>query len=487
MTIAQSRRWPGLAIFALAALIALTALFALSSGHVPGARAAVNPVFTVNDSGDGTDFALDGVCETASGNGICTLRAAIQEANWSGNIGAIKIQFNIIGATPGTPVTLSPSSAYDSIGNANVSPNTTIDIDGNAFGTGWQGASIACNTVGVYCVAIDGGSAGGVDGFTIVQDSNRIAGLNIRNFSGDGIHMEGAAVTGNMIENNRIGTSIDGNSDVGNGDDGVEIRNGANGNTVQNNLISGNGGEGIHIHGASLNVVRGNRVGTNAAGTSGLGNDFSGIELDSGSSFNIVGGTSAADRNIFSDSFFDDGVDIEDGGTIGNVVQGNYIGTNAAGTSCIGNNERGVEIEGGATSNTIGGTSAGARNLISCNGTSGSDDGVYISGSSTTGNVVQGNYIGTDVSGTIDRGNSNNGVGVFNGANFNTIGGTSAGARNIISGNDNHGVSIGDSGTTGNLVQGNYIGTNASGTAAIGNSNDGVEITAGASSNTIGG
>jgi hypothetical protein len=104
----------------------------------------------------------------------------------------------------------------------------------------------------------------------------------------------------------------------------------------------------------------------------------------------------------------------------------------------------------------------------------------------TDENRIEGNYIGTDASGTLDRGN-NAGISIVFGANLNTIGGTALGARNVISGNNFSGIAIGGTGTTGNLVQGNFIGTDASGTLNLGNSANGVEIVNFASSNTIGG
>ena len=111
--------------------------------------------------------------------------------------------------------------------------------------------------------------------------------------------------------------------------------------------------------------------------------------------------------------------------------------------------------------------------------------GVGIFSPGATGNLVQGNFIGTDVTGTVDLGNTIYGV-LLSGVPSNTIGGTTAGARNVISGNDRDGVRI-LAGATGNLVQGNFIGTDVTGTAALANSFNGVRISFGASNNTIGG
>lgn len=160
-----------------------------------------------------------------------------------------------------------------------------------------------------------------------------------------------------------------------------------------------------------------------------------------------------------------------------NIIEGNFIGTDVAGTTDQGNTQDGIRIS-GATNNTIGGTLAGARNLISGN----NDHGVHITDSGATGNLVQGNLIGTDITGTADLGNSEDGIRVTNNASGNTIGGTASGARNLISGNNSDGVDIR---SDGNLVQGNLIGTQINGTSARGNNSHGVRIEG--NNNTVGG
>ncbi len=161
-----------------------------------------------------------------------------------------------------------------------------------------------------------------------------------------------------------------------------------------------------------------------------------------------------------------------------NVIQGNYIGTDASGTLDLGNSLIGVRID-NSPNNTIGGIGVGTRNLISGNNQS----GISIIGSNAAGNLVLGNHIGTDVSGTADLGNSFNGISID--APNNTIGGTVLQARNIISGNNQSGVSISGGGAGGNLVQGNYIGTDINGIADLGNTWDGILINS--HGNTIGG
>ena len=161
---------------------------------------------------------------------------------------------------------------------------------------------------------------------------------------------------------------------------------------------------------------------------------------------------------------------------------GNYIGTNISGTHPL-SNSGGVFIGFGATNNNIGGDTFGARNFISGNGIA----GVIIQSNETMGNVVQGNYIGTDVSGTASLGNAVVGVVIHTEATNNIIGGDTPGARNLISGNGIAGVWIEDVGTSKNRVLGNYIGTDVSGTAGLGNLLYGIGIGHGASNNVIGG
>ncbi len=153
------------------------------------------------------------------------------------------------------------------------------------------------------------------------------------------------------------------------------------------------------------------------------------------------------------------GIQIEDG-AIGNAVLGNLIGTNAAGTIGLSGTSAGIGIF-ESSGNTIGGTNTESRNVISGNAI-----GVYLIADelAATDNMLQGNFIGTDVTGTSDVGND---IGVLIGAGGNIVGGTSAIARNVISGNDVTGLVIGNftsaltPAAMGNLVQGNLIGINA--------------------------
>src|SRR5262249_10870029 len=134
-------------------------------------------------------------------------------------------------------------------------------------------------------------------------------------------------------------------------------------------------------------------------------------------------------------------------GGSGNYVQGNFIGTDVTGKKSVPNDSSGthvgaVVLANAAADNVIGGFSKrdlngnlfGLGNLISGNGT----DGVFIAegfSTSVVGNLVQGNFIGTDVTGTQKLSNRGNGVHLETGAIGNIIGGTGVGLGNVISGN----------------------------------------------------
>src|SRR5262249_21984543 len=129
--------------------------------------------------------------------------------------------------------------------------------------------------------------------------------------------------------------------------------------------------------------------------------------------------------------------------------------------------------------NRIGGTQTTDLNLIAGN----TGDGIDIIGA---GNLVQGNLIGSDLTGLNALPNGGSGIGLLGGASGNTIGGTVNGSLNLISGNTQSGITITGGGAINNLVQGNLIGTDINGTAPLGNGVSGITITSGASSNTIG-
>lgn len=378
------------------------------------AHAAAFTVTSTADPGDGT-------CDLVGTSDGCTLREAITAAN--ATVGAATINFGIGSGAK----TINVLTQLDTI-------TETVTINGTTQ-PGFSGTPL---------IQVTGPGAGNADGLIINADNCVVRGLVINGF-GRGVFITGMA---------------------------------------SNPIAEGN-------------VVAGCYIGTDATGTviaaspNGYGifmADNSGV-VGSGAQGNTIGGLTANDRNVISGNSNHTGIIIGGSVTGGNLIEGNYIGTNASGTSAVPNSYvGGIWIL--SPNNVIGGVSPNARNVIS-----GNSNGIFFGGANAHGNLVQGNYIGTNASGTAALGN---GGGIIigddtqnanSGAHDNIIGGSSAGAGNLISGNT-MGVSIGNrftaDNTTSNIVQGNRIGTNAAGTGAVAN-NIGVFISGGAKGNRIGG
>jgi titin len=188
-------------------------------------------------------------------------------------------------------------------------------------------------------------------------------------------------------------------------------------------------------------------------------------------------------RGLTINSFEHDGIVVE--GTADCKIAGNFIGTDPSGTVAKQNGWRGIWLAVGATNNVIGGSLPTDRNVISGNGIS----NVTIGDSTTVGNRVIGNYLGPNAAGTAGLSAYSPGV-EFNAAGSNVVGGTQPGEGNLISGNGYWGVVL-ENVSIGTQVMGNLIGTDATGTSALGNSGGGVVISAGpsgpSSGNSVGG
>jgi CSLREA domain-containing protein len=509
-------------------------VLALVLALMPPARLAQADTHTVNS----TDDVNDGTCDLAH----CSLREAIIAAN--NNPGDDTIAFNITSgcggggvctiqptialpfltdndttidgysqpgtaeATDGTPATLlieisgasvSDNSGFNIISAGNVISGVVINrfgwsgiaiwgstatdniISGNYVGTDASGTADLGNTLDGVFIGL--GAQNNTVGGNTPAARNVISGNDW-----DGVAIHNLNTMTNTVSGNFIGTNISGTAVLSNTLDGVYIYGGAKNNTVggntdgERNVISGNGRDGVRIYGSETmtNTVSGNYIGADVSGTAVLSNTLDGVRIEAGARDNIVGGDTDGERNVISGNG-EDGVYIAGSGTTGNTVSRNYIGLAANGTDDLGNSRFGVIIDDGAQNNTVGGDTEDRRNVISGN----DDSGVIIFDSDTMSNTISGNYIGTDANGTGDRGNGF-GVRIW-GAQNNTVGGDTDGERNIISGNDQHGVRIYGSDATGNTISGNYIGLAANGTDALGNDQQGVEIYGGPQNNTIGG
>ena len=181
-----------------------------------------------------------------------------------------------------------------------------------------------------------------------------------------------------------------------------------------------------------------------------------------GDGFKVQGGNSTI-RGLIINGFGGDGIIITNSGN--NVVEGCYVGTNADGSEPVPNQETGIRVQ--SPNNRIGGREVLQRNVVS--GNTGRDvmGGIMIYGSSATGNVVQGNFIGLDATGLLPMGNEGRGVAIHDASN-NYVGGSLAGAGNLIAANRATGVRIWGGSSTGNVVQGNWIGINKLGETKYG-------------------
>jgi hypothetical protein len=374
-----------------------------------------------------------------SDSGAGSLRQAILEANTTPETDAIA--FNIGGGGVQTIAPLSPLPTITS----------PVVIDGRTQ-PGFTGTPI---------IELNGTNAGvGAEGLDTTPGNSTIRGLVINRFRGTGIRLSGNGA--NLIADNYIGTDVTGTVALGN-TGGVSILNVPN-NAIKNNVISGNSNinpsPNIRISGGNAggNRLVGNLIGTNATGTAVLNNRDSGISIGSAPN-TIIGGTTPEDRNIISGHVY--GITILFASVLpnispsepnGNQIIGNYIGTDITGTVALGN-EVGMVV-GAGSNNLIGGVTPGAGNVIS-----GNQAGIIILEPSTNNRVI-GNFIGTQADGSSSLGNTFYGVAVDAPDTNQIIGGTAPGEGNVIAFNGSSGgVYVVDNSSVG--ILGNKIFANA--------------------------
>jgi parallel beta-helix repeat protein len=346
-------------------------------------------------------------------------------------------------------------------------------IEGNYIGTDPSGSIAVPNQIsGVF---IGGGTTGNIIGGTTAAARNVLSGN-----AQYGVWLSDTNTTGNLVENNYIGTDVTGSNAMPNVYSGMFLGGGASGNTISYNVLSGNDGYGIFMTNSVANVISENYIGVTASGETALGNTFSGLGLFGNDASNSIGPGNVLSGNIGDPA----GYGIEMGGatTANNFIFGNFIGTDAKGTNGLGIQPSGIGIFDGANGNVIG-NATGGGNVISGN----AGPGIDMSDPGTTNNVILGNLIGTDVTGSNAIPNENWGIFILSNANGNTIGGTTAGARNVISATMGYGYGIALAQVNSNVVEGNYIGTDISGKNALPNGFAGVAMESGAVGNVIGG
>lgn len=284
-----------------------------------------------------------------------------------------------------------------------------------------------------------------------------IEGFRITNYSSNAITISKGA-NANVIARNQIGFTPSGNTFLRNVTTfhdcrGIGIQ--SNSNVIRDNIISGVS-NGVTIGDpitsptptpCTGNVFQRNFIGTDATGTRKVGNDSDGIFLGAGARQNVIG-----PGNVLS-GMSSAGVEILHSTATGNIIFGNIIGLNAAGTQRIGNGELGVLIANGAASNTVGGPYGGAYagNVISDNtfgGVAIGDD--HFPGNGSNNNRVEGNFIGTNGAGTLALGSQGSGITVQTNSRGNTL------RRNVLVGHSIHGISFANA--SNNAIYGNWIG-----------------------------
>jgi len=279
-------------------------------------------------------------------------------------------------------------------------------------------------------------------------DYNRVWNNFIAGNTGYGVELWHADY--NSIINNMIGYH---SFSLGNGGDGIhafDSNNNQFGGEVSGNQLAENGGYGVWVDGDS-NDIQGNSI-------SGNGQD--GVYIQYGQD-NQVGGASSTLGNEINENGAN-GVHLASG-AISTTVTANYIGL-GSGTFDEGNLGHGILIDGGASSNRIGGLGANDGNWVGFNDGS----GIFITGSTTQNNVVEGNVIGAPINWGWPTPNGNHGIGLYNGAHHNWIG-----MGNTIVSSDWSGIAIVSSDD--NVVWFNKIGTK-SGNDNWGNAYYGVVI-----------
>jgi CSLREA domain-containing protein len=381
--------------------------------------------YVVNDAGDASDQTPgNDLCATAGS--VCTLRAAIEEAN--AHAGPDVITFSVAGViSPTTPTPL-------------ITGQVTID---GTTAPGFVDAPVV--------VMYGGGSVADALVFAPGSSSSSLVGLKIHGFTSTAVSILSSNV---IVRRNYLGPVGGGTANFR----GLTLSGSSctiGGNTDgDGNVISGNSDNGLTIDGAG-HTIADNFIGTDATGTAALPNGQAGIEVIGGSNTAIgVAGTNI--ENVISGNTRH-GVSITPPATATTLVN-NVIGLNVAGTAAVPNGQSGVVVVQG--SGTVIGTPA-YGNVISGNG----EYGIENRGPS----IIQNNIVGLDRTGQHAIGNALDGILV---GETSTVGGSSEGEGNTVSGNLRNGIgfAIGP----GTMISGNTVGLNIGRTVARGNSQHGV-------------
>jgi len=436
---------------------------------------------------------LPGFAGRAVGETLTPVVTTTADVSADDGVRSLREALTYANSNPGTTVSFNIPLAQAVGGVFTIRPNSSLPII-TAAGTVINGATQTTATGNTNSsgpeIALSGvNTSSGSPGLYINNVANcAVSGIAIHSFAGAGLRILGSGASNTQVRACYIGTNAAGSAASANGTDGIAIYSGAKGTTIGDgtvagrNVIAGNNSSNIIITGAGTdNTV----VQGNYIGLNAAGTarlgSGLGIMISQGARNNRIGGTSAGAGNVVVGNGVN--IQVQSLGTANNIIQGNLVGTNAAGTAPLHAADHSILITGRAEQTTVGGTAPGARNVIS-DGVSGAL-GITFSNY----NVVQGNYIGINAAGTAALGNTGAGL-ILYASSHNTVGGTAAGAGNAIVGGTRPGVwilnELGVANADFNTVQGNTIGTNAAGTAKVGNQIMGIELGGACNNNVIG-
>ena len=437
--------------------------------------------YTIDSAGDEADTnTADGTCRSSGAGGTCTLRAAIEQVNADALATQTSLPFSVPVGVGGpysasVPV-LVPTTAYPQL-------NRPVSVDGSTQ----YGYSVA----GGPAIRMSGASIPAQTGLNnqASQGSTVIRGLMVTDFSsGTGICACGSGSNTVTIAGNFVGT--DGTSDLGNGTGISASQAGAiiGGSTAADrNVVSANGnaisGTGVLVSAAGV-VIRGNYIGTTADGTADAGAQAYGVQTQANAT--VIGGNGAGQANVISGNDRS-GIHLAGAGTTNTNIKGNRIGTNEAGTAAIPNPSSGILFNGTGTGVQVGGPAPGDGNLIA----TATNGAVYVLASSNA--LIQGNSIGVNAAETALLGSASNyGIRISGaGSSPNPSSTSNTVTDNVVGGATTAGIAI-DSSAIGtaassNVIAGNFVGTDRTQTLNLGNTVSGIQITGPlSSSNTIG-
>lgn len=447
--------------------------------------------FTGTGAAPGSGILIDSNGNTVQGNVIGMPAAGVGPVlHQNGNFNGVTIiggSGNTIGGTTAAARNIISGNGYAGVFVVNVPPSSGNVIAGNYIGTDKTGTASVCNLFGVYIQNASNNVVGGtVAGAGNLISANPADGVVIDGHKQtDALNAPTGTAGGNVVQGNLIGSDVTGSavlstamcpnniSNYHGQDEGVYILD-ASGNLIggttaaARNVIVGSDQNGITIDGsgdapadAMGNVVQGNYLGINAAGTAALPNRI-GVYIGAARN-NTIGGAAPGTGNVIYGTplsgngttsgggvFIDAHESVSESATVpggykeasGNVVQGNRIGTNPAGTAAIDRTPQylGITIAEGKNNTIAGNVIANSVVGILINGVLAPDDIVGGVPRDATGNVIQGNFIGTGANGAGVIPN-NTGIEILS-ATHNTIGGTTAGTGNTIANNTGYGVYI---------------------------------------------